>query len=93
MKNILLDSINYNLLTNYRDAFDLEALTTRYTDYFHPYDYILGDWSYGKLRLKGFYKKENKSCRNLNSYENIDNYIKTNCAYDCRYFVIEKVIE
>lgn len=93
MKNIILEETNYGVLKNYRDGFDTEALTERYTEYFKPYDYILGDWSYGKLRLKGFYKKDNKNCRELNNFENIDKYIETNCAYDCRYFIIEKVFE
>jgi len=92
-KDIELNNISYKILKNYRDGFNIEAITERYTEYFEPYDYILGDWSYGKLRLKGFYKKENLKCRDLNSFENIETYIKTNCAYDCRYFVIEKVIE
>ena len=93
MKSIVLENINYKVFKNYRDGYDVEALTERYTEYFKPFDYILGDWSYGKLRLKGFYKKGHQNWRELNSFENIDNYIKTNCAYDARYFIIEKVIE
>ena len=93
MKSIVLENKNYKVIKDYRDAFDLEALTERYTEYFHPYDYILADWSYGKLRLKGFYKKEHKNCRELNNYENLDKYLKDNCAYEARHFVIEKVIE
>jgi len=90
MKNIVLDEITYDLLKDYREGFDVDAIKERYTEYFHPFDYILGDWSYGKLRLKGFYKKGHKDCKEINNYEKIDKYIKDNCAYDCRYFILEK---
>ena len=57
MKKIKLEDIEYTLEKNYKDGFDLEELTNRYTDYFKDYDYILGDWAYNKLRLKGFCTK------------------------------------
>lgn len=93
MQGIILDDHKYNLIVNYRDGFDLEALKEKYTEYFYPYDYILGDWSYGKVRLKGFYKSGNKNCTDLNNYNNYETYLKANCAYECRHFIIEKVIE
>ena len=93
MKDVKLNEVNYKVIKDYRDGFDKEAFSERYTDYFEPYDYILGDWSYGKLRLKGFYKKENKNVRELNNYDNLDKYLKTNCAYEAKHFVVEKVIE
>ena len=50
---IKLDDIKYELMENYKDGFELDAVKEKFTDYFYDYDYILGDWSYGKLRLKG----------------------------------------
>lgn len=76
-----------------KDAFDQTEVESKLTDYFDPYDYIVGDWSYGKLRLKGFCKKDNKLFNKINDYNNLDNYIKNNCAYGCRYFVLEKINE
>lgn len=90
MKNITLENNEYTLIENYKDGFDLEALTERYTSYFEEYDYILGDWAYGKLRLKGFCDKKNKLFKKINDYELVKEYIKENCAYDCRYFILEK---
>ena len=46
-------------MKNYREALDEEALEAIFTDYFLPFDYIVGDWAYGKLRLKGFNSKTN----------------------------------
>ena len=58
MKNKIND-IEYKLIENYRDCFDLNETIEKMndTDYFNDFDYILGDYSYEKLRLKGFYKK------------------------------------
>ena len=60
-------------------------------DYFENYDYIIGDWSYGKLRLKGFCNKINKICNKINDIKFKDDYIKNLCSYECKYFVLEKV--
>ncbi len=81
----------YKIIKNYKDGYDAETFKEKYTDYFDNYDYILGDWSYGKLRLKGFCKKENEIYNKINDIEKIDEYIKLNCAYDCKYFIVEKI--
>ena len=93
MKKFNLENNEFELIKDYKDGFDLEELTNRYTDYFNDYDYILGDWAYGKLRLKGFCNKENKLLNDINDYSNIDDYIKNGCAYDCKYFIIEKQVK
>lgn len=87
---IIYDEKKYEILKNYREAYNLEELQKRYTEYFEPFDYVVGDWSYGKLRLKGFYKESSKSARELNNYKYVDKYLKNNCANDCRYFILEK---
>jgi len=91
MKKIKLEDTEYVLEKNYKDGFDLEELTNKYTDYFKDYDYILGDWAYNKLRLKGFCDKENSLFNEINDYKKIDSYIKESCAYECRYFIIKKI--
>lgn len=90
MKQILLERVSYYLKDNYKEGFDLEAVQEKYTDYFEPYDYIVGDWSYGKLRLKGFCNRINQICNHMNDVHNLENYVKEMCAYECRYFVLEK---
>lgn len=91
MKKIILEDNEYTLERNYKEGFDLEELTNRYTDYFKDYDYILGDWSYNKLRLKGFCNKQNSLFNEINNYDKIDTYIKESCAYECKYFIIKKI--
>ena len=90
MKKIILNGIEYELIKQYKDGFDYEELNKCYTDFFEGYDYILGDWAYNKLRLKGFCEKENKQFNDINNYELIDSYINNNCAYECKYFIIKK---
>lgn len=88
---IVLNNIKYELIKNVRDGFDLEEMNNKYTEYFENFDYIVGDWAYGKLRLKGFYDEENKKCNKINNIKNLKDHIKNNCSYDCRYFLIKKV--
>ncbi len=90
---IILEGNPYELVEEYKDGFDKEALEERYTSYFDGYDYILGDWAYGKLRLKGFCEKQNKLFNKINDYRYIKEYIEENCAYECRYFIIKKIVE
>lgn len=93
MKTYKVDNNTYELTKNYKNGFDYDSFKERYTEYFEDYDYILGDWSYGKLRLKGFCKKENKKYKTLNDIDTVEDYIKVNGAYDCKYFILKKVIE
>lgn len=88
---IKLDNYTYELIENYKDGYNLEELEKRYTDYFYDYDYILGDWSYGTLRLKGFCDRKNKKCNRINDIKFKDSYIKEMCSYECKYFIIKKV--
>ena len=81
----------YKLIKNNKDCFNLEEIEEKITDYFKDYDYIVGDYAYSKLRIKGFTKKFNKLNRDINDFENVDKYIKENCAYGCKYFILEKI--
>ena len=56
----------------------------------NDYAYIVGDIAYGKLRLKGFYDEKNKKVKDFNNYKYLDNYLKNNCAVDCKYFVLKR---
>lgn len=90
---IKIEKNEYKLIKNYKDGFDEEMFKERYTSYFENYDYIVGDIAYSKLRLKGFNKKDNKNVNKINNYSNVEKYIKDNCAFDCKYFILEKVDE
>ena len=90
MKTIEVEGNKYKIVKDYRDAFDEELFREKYTSFFEGYDYIVGDIAYSKLRLKGFTKKNNKFNNKINDYDRVDKYIEENCAYGCRYFILEK---
>jgi uncharacterized protein YutD len=90
---IEVENNKYKLIKDYRDGFDKDLFLEKYTNYFENYDYIVGDIAYSKLRLKGFNKKDNKNFNKINDYANVEKYIKENCAYGCRYFILEKMKE
>lgn len=90
MKIIKIEDKEYEIITNYKNGYSEEAFLNRCTDYFYDFDYIVGDWAYGKLRLKGFYDKKNNKCKDINNFDNLENYLKENCAFDCAYFVAKR---
>lgn len=90
---IEVNDIRYEMVKDYRDAFDLNDFISHYTDFYEDYDYIVGDIAYNKLRLKGFYDSENKKAKEINNYKNVDKYINNDCAFDCRYYILKKIKE
>lgn len=89
-KEIKTDNGIYELITNYKDAFNEEEFISKFTDYFYGYDYVVGDIAYSKLRLKGFYDPSNKKVNKINNFKKLDKYLKDYCANDCKYFIIKK---
>lgn len=58
---ISIEGYEYELVNDYREAFEEEVLKERYSDILAKYDYIVGDWGYNQLRLKGFFEIKIKS--------------------------------
>ena len=90
MEKVTLEENEYEIVKDYKNGYNKDELINKYTDYFKNFDYIVGDCAYGKLRLKGFYEKSNKNCKDINNIDNLDKYIKENCAFDCAYFVAKR---
>lgn len=88
---IKINDKEYEIIKNEKDAIDEELLKEKITEYFDGFDYIVGDWAYGKVRLKGFNSKENKNFKTINDYANVEKYINDNCAYGCRHFILKKI--
>lgn len=93
MKYVIINDKKFELIENYKDGYNQQEIENKLTDYFDNYDFIIGDWAYGKLRLKGFCKKDNPFYNSINDFEKKEEYLKNNCAYDCKYFVLEKINE
>ena len=80
MKKITINEKEYEVIKDHNDAIDVELLTEKITEYFDGFDYIVGDWAYGKLRLKGFYESD---------IAGLSTYIETKCAYGCKWFQLK----
>nr|WP_240908683.1 YutD family protein [Paenibacillus timonensis] len=81
----------YELIQNYREAWDPEAFKQRYSEVLDRYDYIIGDWGYEKLRLKGFLRDNHHKANRDTAYSGITDYINEYCNFGCAYFVLQKV--
>ena len=91
MEVITINNRKYQVLNNYKDAINISELEEKITEYFDDFDYIVGDIAYGKLRLKVFNSKTNKNFKDLNDVDKVEDYIKQNCAYGCRWFMISEI--
>ncbi len=89
MEYIKIKEQKFLIIKNYKEALENSNLEEKFTEYFESYDYIVGDWSYGKLRLKGFNEKTNPNFKKINDKENIKEYLKNYCAYECKYFILK----
>lgn len=92
-KGFKLGNGEYRLVKEYREGFDYETLIKRYTDILEKYDYIVGDWGYDQLRLKGFFKDDFKSAPIDAKISTLEDYLYEYCNFGCAYFVIEQTGE
>ena len=91
MKKIILNEKEYEVVENEKDCLNETELQEKATEYFDDFDYIFGDYSYDKLRLKGYYDSKNKKANKINDYKNIDDYIENYCQKGSRIFILEKL--
>lgn len=81
----------YILVHNHREAFDSERLGERFSDVLSRYDYIVGDWGYDQLRLKGFFSETNRKATPDQRIDTLEDYLYEYCNFGCAYFVLERV--
>ena len=87
---ITIDEWEFELIKEFREGFNEEALLARYSDVLLKYDYILGDWGYGQLRLKGFFDDRNQKATYETKISTIQDYLYEYCNFGCAYFVLQK---
>ncbi|MBF8808431.1 MAG: YutD family protein [Enterococcus lacertideformus] len=89
--NFLIGENHYRLVTNYREGFNPEKLGERYSEVLSRYDYIVGDWGYEQLRLKGFFRVDNRRAHPDQRIDTLEDYLYEYCNFGCAYFVIEQI--
>jgi uncharacterized protein YutD len=90
---IHIDGCFYEVIQNVREGWNIEAFKERYSEVLNKYDYIVGDWGYSQLRLRGFYDDYNKKAKPAfdAKISTLDEYIHEYCNFGCSYFVVKKV--
>lgn len=88
---ITIDHMNFEMMENYRDAFDEEQFMGKYSEVLNKYDYIVGDIGYDKLRLTGFHRDNKRKVERDKKYSAIQDYLSEYCNFGCPYFVLRKV--
>lgn len=91
MKKVKINNFEYELIKDNGDCFDYDKLVDMVTDYFDDYDYIFVDYAYDKMRLKGYYDKDNNKVNDVNNIDTLDDYIENYCAYGAKYFLLKKI--
>lgn len=88
---MVINNQQYELVNEFRDGFNEEAIRERYSDILSKYDYIVGDWGYGQLRLKGFFSDQNQKASFDTKIGTLTEYLYEYCNFGCAYFVMKKV--
>ncbi|BAD77257.1 YutD family protein [Geobacillus vulcani] len=88
---ICINNHCYELVENVKNAFNEEAFRARYADILAKYDYIVGDWGYNQLRLRGFFDDHNQKATYDTKISTLSEYLYEYCNFGCAYFVLRKV--
>ncbi|MDC3412356.1 YutD family protein [Aquibacillus sp. 3ASR75-11] len=83
----------YEIMEEAKNGFQQEAFEERYSDILSKYDFILGDWGYDQLRLKGFYDDQNPKASFDTKISTAEDYLYEYCNFGCAYFVLRRVKE
>jgi len=87
---IIAEGFTYEIIENVREGFKEDAFIARYSDILNKYDYIVGDWGYGQLRLKGFFEDKNQKATFDTRISTIEDYLYEYCNFGCAYFILRK---
>ena len=91
MKKVEINGKTYEILENIGSCLNTEELKEKITDYFDNFDYIFGDFSYDKVRLKGYNDSTNKKANKINNIKGLEDYKKNYCSYGAKTFLLKKV--
>jgi len=83
----------YELIDDINEGWNPEAFRERYSEILDKYDYIVGDWGYNQLRLKGFYENDKYRIPNEFKISAVEDYILEYCNFGCAHFIVKKVIQ
>ncbi|WP_226669426.1 YutD family protein [Metabacillus litoralis] len=88
---IVVQNQSFELIKEEKDGFNEDAFKERYSDILNKYDFIVGDWGYSQLRLRGFFDDQNQKATYDTKISTLDEYIYEYCNFGCAYFVLKKI--
>lgn len=80
----------YEVVADVRQGFDFTAFAQRFSTILSKFDYIVGDWGFEQLRLKGFYA-ENRAGAKQNQIDAVQDYLYESCNFGCAYFILHNL--
>jgi uncharacterized protein YutD len=81
----------YSLLHEHKSGWNPEAFRERFSDVLERFDYIVGDWGYNQLRLRGFYRDGHPRATKETAISSFVDYINEYCNFGCAHFVLTKL--
>lgn len=89
----VIENLKFKLIESRGDAFNEVATTERWNEVLNRYDFIVGDWGYDSLRLKGFFADKNPKASYDNKISTVNEYLDEYCNFGCRYFILKRIDE
>jgi uncharacterized protein YutD len=81
----------YSLMHEHKSGWNPEAFRERFSEVLERFDYIVGDWGYNQLRLRGFYRDGHPRATKESSISSFVDYINEYCNFGCAHFVLTKL--
>jgi uncharacterized protein YutD len=81
----------YELVKNYRDAYDEAMLAARFSTFLEKYDYLVGDIASGQLRLRGFYEQGTPGIARNQQINSLEDYLFEDINFGAPYFVLHNL--
>ncbi|WP_204437521.1 YutD family protein [Amphibacillus cookii] len=91
MLEVEVEGQTYQVVENFKDGFQEKAFVERFSDILTKYDFIVGDWGYEQLRLKGFFDDQNTKASFDTKASTIDDYLYEYCNFGCAYFIVKRM--
>jgi uncharacterized protein YutD len=87
----VINGRKYQLVLNYRDAFDKEKLAARFSELLEKYDYFVGDIAADQLRIRGWYKDGTEGISRSQQISALQDYLFEDINFGAPYFVFENL--
>ncbi|MGY5338824.1 YutD family protein [Levilactobacillus spicheri] len=88
--HLQINGHDYEIVADVRQGFNLEEFAQRYSTILSKYDYLVGDWGFEQLRLKGFYAEDRAGAKQ-NQIDAVQDYLYESCNFGCAYFILHNL--